>query len=207
MKPTRLLDTATTPDGTPLTLHEHDGTLSIRVGGVELMSTRQHHSEERLAELACAAVAARRRARVLVGGLGMGFTLRRCLACLAADAEVVVAELVPAVVRWNRDPAYGLAADALADPRVTVHEGDVAAQAEYTYGNIIKVLKAAGAGPEHLVKTIEYVTPAALARYREVAAVREKLLPQPFPASTGLVCEALLRPEMQIEIDPFAILD
>lgn len=88
-----------------------------------------------------------------------------------------------------------------------VHEGDVAAQAEYTYGNIIKVLEAAGAGPEHLVKTIEYVTPAALARYREVAAVREKLLPQPFPASTGLVCEALLRPEMQIEIDPFAILD
>jgi enamine deaminase RidA (YjgF/YER057c/UK114 family) len=88
-----------------------------------------------------------------------------------------------------------------------VFDGDVVAQAEYTYGNILKVLAAAGAGPEHLVKTIEYVTPAALARYREVAGVRERLLRQPFPASTGLVCEALLRPEMQIEIDPFAVLD
>lgn len=125
MKPTILRDQAAAPDGTPLTLHEHDGAFTIRVGGVELMSSRQHHSEERLAELACATIASRRRARVLVGGLGMGFTLRRCLACLADDAAVTVAELVPAVIRWNRDPAYGLAADALADPRVTVHEGDV----------------------------------------------------------------------------------
>jgi hypothetical protein len=54
MKPTRLLEQATTPDGAPLTLHEHDGTLLIRIGGVELMSIRQHHSKERLAELACA---------------------------------------------------------------------------------------------------------------------------------------------------------
>jgi enamine deaminase RidA (YjgF/YER057c/UK114 family) len=88
-----------------------------------------------------------------------------------------------------------------------VHDGDVVAQAEYTYGNVIKVLEAAGAGPQNLAKTIEYVTPAALARYRDVAKVREKLLREPWPASTGLVCEALLRPEMQIEIDPFAILD
>ena len=86
-------------------------------------------------------------------------------------------------------------------------DGDIVAQAEYTYQNIIKVLEAAGAGPEHLVKTIEYVTPAGLARYREVAGVRARLLREPFPASTGLVCEALLRPEMQIEVDPFAILD
>lgn len=86
-------------------------------------------------------------------------------------------------------------------------DGDVVAQAEYTYGNILKVLEAAGGGPQHLVKTIEYVTPAALARYREVADVRAKLLREPFPASTGLICEALLRPEMQIEVDPFAILE
>ena len=125
MKPTILRDQATTPDGRPLTLHEHDGAFTIRVGGVELMSSRQHHSEERLAELACSRLATRRQARVLVGGLGMGFTLRRCLACLAADAEVVVAELIPAVVRWNRDPAYRLGSDALADPRVTVVERDV----------------------------------------------------------------------------------
>ncbi|MGQ0653089.1 MAG: Rid family hydrolase [Betaproteobacteria bacterium] len=88
-----------------------------------------------------------------------------------------------------------------------LHDGDVVAQAEYTYGNVVKVLEAAGAGPQNLVKTIEYVTPAALARYRDVARVRAKLLREPWPASTGLICEALLRPEMQIEIDPFAVLD
>lgn len=88
-----------------------------------------------------------------------------------------------------------------------VFDGDVAAQAEYTYGNILKVLEAAGGGPQNLVKTIEYVTPSALARYREVAGVRAKLLREPFPASTGLVCEALLRPEMLIEVDPFAVLE
>ena len=87
-----------------------------------------------------------------------------------------------------------------------MHEDDIVAQAEYTYGNILKVLQAAGAGPENLVKTIEYVTPNALERYREVARVRAKLLRTPFPASTGLICEALLRPEMKIEVDPFAIL-
>ncbi len=86
-------------------------------------------------------------------------------------------------------------------------DGDIVAQAEYTYQNILKVLEAAGGGPEHLVKTIEYVTPAGLARYREVAAVRARLLREPFPASTGLVCELLLRPEMLIEVDPLAILD
>ncbi|HZO04068.1 MAG TPA: RidA family protein [Burkholderiales bacterium] len=87
-----------------------------------------------------------------------------------------------------------------------VFDGDVVAQAEYTYGNVLKVLEAAGGGPQHLAKTIEYVTPAALPRYRDVARVREKLLREPWPASTGLVCEALLRPEMLIEIDPFAVL-
>lgn len=126
MKPTRLLDTATMPDGTPLTLHEHDDTLSIRVGGVELMSTRQHHSEERLAELACAGLQERSRAAVLIGGLGLGFTLRETLRHVATDATVVVAELVPAVIAWNRDPAHRLAADVIDDPRVEIVTGDVA---------------------------------------------------------------------------------
>jgi len=88
-----------------------------------------------------------------------------------------------------------------------VHDGDVVAQAEYTYNNILKVIEAGGGKPENLVKTIEYVTPAALERYREVGALRAKQLSQPYPAATGLICEALLRPEMQIEIDPFAVLD
>lgn len=126
MKPTRLLDRATTPDGIPITLHEHDGTLSIRVGGAELMSARQHHSEERLAELACAGLRDRGRAAVLIGGLGLGFTLRETLRHVGPDATVVVAELVPAVIDWNRNPAYRLAADVIDDPRVEIVEGDVA---------------------------------------------------------------------------------
>ena len=88
-----------------------------------------------------------------------------------------------------------------------VHDGDVVAQAEYTYNNIFKVIEAGGGKPENLVKTIEYVTPAALERYREVGALRAKQLSQPYPAATGLICDSLLRPEMQIEIDPFAVLD
>ncbi|HEX9710942.1 MAG TPA: RidA family protein [Actinomycetota bacterium] len=92
------------------------------------------------------------------------------------------------------------------DTERAMFDGDIAAQAEYTYSNIIEVLKAAGGGPENLVKTIEFVTPAGLDRYREVAKVREQLLVAPYPASTGCVCEALLRPEFLIEIDPLAIL-
>ena len=87
-----------------------------------------------------------------------------------------------------------------------VHAGDVAAQAAYVYDNILSVVAAAGGGPEHLAKTVEYITPAALERYREVAGVRSRILRAPFPASTGCVCEALLRPEFRIEVDSLAII-
>ena len=93
-----------------------------------------------------------------------------------------------------------------ATEKVLFHD-DVVAQAQYTYSNILSVLTAAGAGPKNLVKTIEYVTPNGLADYKKVAEVRSSLLSTPYPASTGLICEALLRPEMLIEVDPFAILD
>jgi spermidine synthase len=140
MKPTRLLERAVTPDGTPLTLHEHDGTLSIRVAGVELMSTRQHHSEERMAELACADLGDRSRATVLIGGLGLGFTLRATLRHVAADARVVVAEFVPAVIAWNRDPAYGLAADVIDDPRVEIVARDVAEVLSESRGRFDRIM-------------------------------------------------------------------
>jgi spermidine synthase len=130
MKKTILLDQATTPDGRPMTLHEHDGVFMIRVDGVELMSTRQHHSEEKLAELACAQVGEQigkqsGNARVLIGGLGLGFTLRAALGALGSNATVVVVELMPAVIRWNQSPDHKLAADAMADPRVEVIAGNV----------------------------------------------------------------------------------
>ncbi len=125
MKPFRKLDSATAPDGTLLTLFEHDGAFVIRVNGIELMSTRRHHSEDALAELVCAPLREQVDVRALIGGLGLGFTLKAALRLLPLDARVVVAELVPPVIAWNRNPAYGLAHDALNDPRVELFEGDV----------------------------------------------------------------------------------
>ncbi|MEE8601370.1 RidA family protein [Euzebya tangerina] len=102
-----------------------------------------------------------------------------------------------------------MSGQAALDPETeqAVHAGDIAAQAEYTYGNIITVLEAAGAGPEHLVETVEFVTPAGLPRYRETAAVRSRLLAEPYPSSTGIICQGLLRPEFELEVLPLAILD
>ncbi len=91
------------------------------------------------------------------------------------------------------------------DTEQAVHPGDVVAQADFTYRNITTVLEAAGLGPEHLIKTVEYVTPNGLARYRDVATVRKQHLRPPWPASTGALCHSLLRPEFEIEIDPTAM--
>jgi spermidine synthase len=127
MIPWTLLDRAQVPDaGGELTLHQRGAELSIRADGLELMNSRAHGSEEELARLGCAALAKKPGARVLVGGLGMGFTLRATLDVLAADARVVVGELVPAVVEWNRTHLAHLAGAPLADPRVSVALGDVA---------------------------------------------------------------------------------
>ena len=125
MKPLERLGQARTPQGAVLALYRHDGAYLIRADGVELMSTRRHLSEDRLAEVACAPLRDRPGARVLIGGLGLGFTLRTALGLLAADAEVVVAELVAEVIEWNADPRWGLSVEALADPRVRLVHGDV----------------------------------------------------------------------------------
>lgn len=127
MKRFERLDEATAPDGTRLVLFRHDGDYLIHVNGVELMSTRRHQSEDLLAELACAPFAAAPAPRVLIGGLGLGFTLRAALRLLPPGAEVVVAELVDAVIRWNADPALAISADTLGDPRVRLVHGDVGA--------------------------------------------------------------------------------
>ena len=126
MKPVRRLDEAVAPDGSVLALLEHDGDYVIRVNGVDLMSTRRHHSEDALADLACAPLGARPDAQVLIGGLGLGFTLKAALRLLAADARVVVAELLDKVIAWNRNVDYPFASDALRDARVELVPGDVA---------------------------------------------------------------------------------
>jgi spermidine synthase len=126
MKRATVLQQVKTPDGSTLTLVERDGAYMIRVNGRELMSTLHSFSEEQLGVVACRGRAQLRDACVLIGGLGLGFTLRAALANLGPGARVLVAELLPEVVAWNRDPAYPLAAAALADPRTEVVIGDVA---------------------------------------------------------------------------------
>jgi spermidine synthase len=126
MKRATVLEQLKTADGSTMALIERDGEYAIRVNGRELMSTRHSFSEEQLGVVACQGLAPLERTSVLIGGLGLGFTLRAALANLGRDARVVVAELIPEVVAWNRNPAYPLAAAALADPRTEVVVGDVA---------------------------------------------------------------------------------
>ncbi len=120
------LDRAQVPGGGELRLMRRGAELSIMSGAIELMNSRLSGSEQALATLTCAPLKAARRPRVLIGGLGMGFTLRAALAELPPAAEVVVAELVPAVVAWARGPMAALFAGCLEDPRVAIREADVA---------------------------------------------------------------------------------
>jgi len=127
MKPWTLLASAPIPGGGEMHLWKHVRDYAIRVGREELMNSGTHGSEEALASLAYERLGPRADCRVLVGGLGMGFTAAAALRGLPADGRVTVAELVPAVVEWNRGPLAHLAGDPLADPRVDVQIGDVAA--------------------------------------------------------------------------------
>jgi spermidine synthase len=126
LKKWTVLESITTSDGSLLSLAEHDGTYAIRVNGRELMSSRHSYSEEQLGVVACQPLRQVSGARVLIGGLGLGFTLRAALATLAHDAHVLVAELLPEVVAWNLNPTYALASAALADPRTEIAIADVA---------------------------------------------------------------------------------
>lgn len=123
MKITRTLATSTTPDGERITLHEHDGHYFLKVAGLQLMSTTASSSEEQMAELSCANLTGK--ARVLIGGLGFGFTLKRVLALTSPDAVVDVAELLPVIVDWNREFLHEVNGALLDDPRVRIHVRDV----------------------------------------------------------------------------------
>lgn len=126
MKPATNLGRVTTRDGEELALYERDGVFQIRIDGMELMSSRAHGSEKALAQLTRDAIAAVAAPKVLIGGLGMGFTLRSALDCFQRSAQIVVAEVFPQVVAWNRGPLAHLAARPLEDPRVTLRQSDVA---------------------------------------------------------------------------------
>ena len=125
MKAWELLGATSAPDGTDIRLTRRDDEYVILANGRPLMSSRLHGSEEALATLACRQVRELTRPRVLVGGLGMGFTLRAVLDVLPSAAVVTVAELVPAVIQWNRESLAPLAGYPLRDRRVRIETADV----------------------------------------------------------------------------------
>lgn len=141
MIPWEHLDSASVPgDGVELRLMRRGTEYSIMAGPIELMNSRLSGSEEAMATLAFDRIGQRPGARILIGGLGMGFTLRAALGAFAADAKIVVCELVPAVVNWARGPLSSLHGDSLDDPRVTIRLGDVGAairEAEGLYDAIL----------------------------------------------------------------------
>ncbi len=153
MIPWQLLDRAPIPGNDKLLcLYQRGGEFSIRIDGREVMNSAVHESEEALAELALVRIIARSRARVLIGGLGMGFTTAAALRRLGAGGRLVVAELVPAVVTWNRGPLGEPAGRPLQDPRVTVQEGDVASLLEAAQRAYDAVLLDVDNGPEDLTR-------------------------------------------------------
>lgn len=150
MKPWEVLSRTHTPDGTALTLTRHDGEYVIQADGQALMSSRMHHSEDALAVLGCARARKLTRPCILVGGLGMGFTLRAALDCLPPHALAVVAEIVPAVVEWNRGALGQVAHHPLGDPRVQVEVQDVGALLRASTGRFDAILLDVDNGPDAL---------------------------------------------------------
>ncbi len=125
MIPRELIGTADIPGGEQLRLIRHGGDFVIMIGRNELMNTRMRGSEKALATMSCARIAGRANASLLIGGYGMGFTLRAALAVLASDAHVTVAELVPEIIAWARGPMQQVAGGCLDDRRVHIVEEDV----------------------------------------------------------------------------------
>ena len=152
MRPLEILGETRAPDGTMITLARHDRELIILAGGRPLMSSRVHGSEQALAAFGCRALP-REAPRVLIGGLGMGFTLRATLDVLPADAIVVVGELIPAVVDWNRGPLGPLADHPLRDRRVQVEVGDVAKVLRSRPGSFDAILLDVDNGPAAFTAT------------------------------------------------------
>jgi spermidine synthase len=145
-----LLGEATTSDGTILRLTRQSNEYIIFANGKSLMSSGMHGSEEALATFACQRARTLDEPCVLLGGLGMGFTLRAALDLLPADATVVVAELLPAVVEWNRGPLGPLAGNPLKDKRVRIEVGDVAAELKSSIDKFDAVLLDVDNGPTAL---------------------------------------------------------
>jgi spermidine synthase len=167
------LDRAALPQGGDLRLMRRGHEFSIKLGVAELMTSRLFASEEALATLAADRLKDRPKARVLIGGLGMGFTLRAALAAFGPEARVIVAELVPSVVRWGRGPMAELFAGCLDDPRVQIVETDVAELIRSAKPGYDAILLDVDNGPEGMTQSAN----DQLYGLRGLAAARAALRP------------------------------
>ena len=153
MIPWRLIDTAVVPGGEgSLRLMQRGAEFSIRLDHYELMNSRLSGSEEALAAIACDRIKSRKAPRMLIGGLGMGFTLRAALASLGPNASVTVAELVPAVIKWARGPMIDVFGNSLADPRVSIREADVGELIRSGPSNFDAIVLDVDNGPDGLTR-------------------------------------------------------
>lgn len=152
MTPMELIGTAQVPGGQELRLFRRGRDFMILLDRNELMSSRMSGSEEALAVMSCARLEQRPAPHMLIGGYGMGFTLRSALAALGADAQVTVAELVPEIIQWARGPMVDLAAGCLDDPRVRLIEGDVVAVIAEGSGTYDAILLDVDNGPDGLTR-------------------------------------------------------
>jgi len=125
MKPNEKIAATRTPDGSEMVLYRHDRDFSIMINGQDLMHSRQHESELELSRLGCAHLTDHPAPRILIGGLGMGYTLRQALDILSPSANVVVSELLGAVVEWNRTFLGKLNGFPLTDNRVDLKTADI----------------------------------------------------------------------------------
>ena len=170
MKPRELIGVAEVPGGPPLRLIRHAGDFIVMLDRNELMSSRMSGSEAALGAMTCARLSGRPAPRVLIGGYGMGFTLRAVLAAIGPDARVTVAELVPGVIDWARGPMAELTAGCLDDPRVDLRLADVGAVMgpEKTRAGFDAILLDVDNGPDGVTRPANdrLYTAAGLARAR-----------------------------------------
>ena len=153
MKPWQLLDRAQAPGGgAELVLRQRDTEFSIKADNWELMNSHAYGSEEAMAKLGCQNLSKHPRPRVLIGGLGMGYSVRTALDVLGKGARVIVAELVPAVVEWNRGVLADLAGRPLDDERVELHVGDVVQLIKTAKGGYDAIMIDIDNGAESIVR-------------------------------------------------------
>ena len=174
MIPWLQLDTARVPGAdVQLRLMQRGGEFSMRLGQNELMSSRLSGSEEALATLACRRIETIKSPHLLIGGLGMGFTLRAALAVLGSDARITLAELVPAVIAWARGPMADIFGGSLDDPRASIREADVVDVIRSHGSAFDAILLDVDNGPEGLIRKAN----DALYDLKGLNAIRRALRP------------------------------